>query len=319
MGANAPVTCLARSHGTAGNGTLYAGCWDKTIHSWSLTTRKPIRRYIGHTDFVKCVTTCMIKRVEILISGSSDASIIVWDASNGKKLHVLKGHARGVLCLTVDPTSVNAATGSSEEVTLFSGDSTREIRRWRISLESAREDPTEPILAHETSVNRIHFDEGEEDLWTASSDNTIKHLVRSRGWEADSSFKHPDFVRDVLPFMSHVVTACRDEEVRVWNASSEKVVCTYSGHYDEVTGLALTTRAKEDKSLEPVVVSVSIDGTIRTWSLDPQEIKTYNHREQEEAARLASEVNVDGAADAPVMTAEEEAELAELMDDDESE
>ena len=32
-------------------------------------------------------------------------------------------------------------------------------------------------------------------------------------------------------------TACRDEEVRVWDLGTGELVCTYSGHFEEVTGL----------------------------------------------------------------------------------
>jgi WD40 repeat protein len=45
--------------------------------------------------------------------------------------------------------------------------------------------------------------------------------VRADGWKANLSLEHPDFVRDVVVYEAGgwVVTACRDEEVRVWNRS----------------------------------------------------------------------------------------------------
>jgi hypothetical protein len=58
-------------------------------------------------------------------------------------------------------------------------------------------------------------------MWTASADKTAKCLVRADGWKANLSLDHPDFVRDILVDEAGgwVVTACRDEEVRVWNRS----------------------------------------------------------------------------------------------------
>jgi hypothetical protein len=46
-------------------------------------------------------------------------------------------------------------------------------------------------------------------------------LVRQDGWKANLTLEHPDFVRDVVVYETGgwVVTACRDEEVRVWNRS----------------------------------------------------------------------------------------------------
>lgn len=258
----------------------------------------------------------------MLVSGSADASIIVWDVSTGKKLHVLKGHARGILDLALDPVSV--ATGASvHEVVLFSADSTREIRQWHISLSAASQVAVEPILAHETSVNRLRFEDAtvtdgevEADLWTASSDKTAMHLVRARDWKADTVLVHPDFVRDVIVDVrgGWVVTACRDEEVRVWDAATGELACVYSGHYDEVTGLALLGPEDGSAGQPSRVVSVSIDGTVRVWVLDANEMK----KAREEAERLAIGIvpAEEEKADVNKLTAEEEAELAELMDED---
>lgn len=303
-----------------GERVLFAGCWDKTVHSWHLSSRKPLRRYTGHTDFVKCVLVTSISGTGVLLSGSADATIIVWEISTGKKLHVLKGHARGILDLAVDP----ASSTTKDEMVLFSADSVRDIRRWRISLSAATESPETPIRAHETSVNKLRFEDpvvtdtddadADADLWTASSDNTAQHLVRSRNWTADTTLAHPDFVRDIVVDQEAgwVITACRDEDVRVWNASTGDLVCTFVGHYEEVTGLALLPGLDGQRAKR--VVSVSIDGTVRVWSLDAGEMKKVN----EEAERLANGVVETEKEEVKesLLTAEEEAELAELMDSD---
>lgn len=255
-----------------------------------------------------------LKGTSYLISGGADANIIVWNVASGAKLHVLKGHIRGILDLAIDPYS-----SSSEEIVLFSASSDREIRSWKIMQTSAQEIAA-PILAHATSVNKLRFEgdvNSEGDLWTASADKTAAHLVRSRNWESDTTLQHPDFVRDVVfsPQDNFVVTACRDEEVRVWNASSGDLACVYSGHYEEVTGLTLTKGEGGNR-----IVSVSIDGTVRVWSLEAEEVK----RVREEAERAESGgVEVEGEEEKKkkkkeegMLTAEEEAELAELMEDD---
>jgi WD40 repeat protein len=109
----------------------------------------------------------------------------------------------------------------------------------------------------------------------------------------------------VLPFedLGLVVTACRDEEVRVWDIASGKCICVYEGHFEEVTGLARVGRS--------TVVSVSIDSTIRQWGLDKAEMKKYS----EEREKAASGEGSEESRGKPQLTAEEEDELAELMDD----
>jgi len=282
---------------------VFAGCWDKSVWSWNASTRQPVTRYIGHGDFVKAVLPISIQGTELLVSASADAGIIVWDVATGKKVHTLKGHTRGVLALALDPEESNP---SKDTVTIFSAGSDRELRRWSISIDRATEMLPSPIIVHETSIDAIHFDT-DGDLWSASADKTAKCLVRGRDWEEDSRFEHPDFVRDVAidEEGGWVLTACRDEDVRVWDKSSGKLHHTFSGHYEEVTALYMLTGHR--------LVSASIDGTIRLWSLKIQDLAKAVQEAEDEKAGKVKEPDVEEKED--LMTAEEEAELAELMGD----
>lgn len=300
----APLTCLA----IGSNKTVYTGSWDKTIYAINpSSTSHKVQTLTSHTDFIKCLLTATLSQTPILLSGSADATIIVWDLTTNRPLHKLKGHTKALQDLAIDPQSLQSdASGNLESFTLYSASSDREIRRWHISLKSACELSEDPILAHDTSVYRIRFD-ADGDLWTASADKTAKHLVRDRNWESDTTLQHLDFVRDVLPFeeLGLVVTACRDEEVRVWEISSGKLVCTYTGHFEEITGLARVAGNPRK------VVSVSIDGTVRQWSLERQDMVKY----QEDLAK-GEKKDEEVEKKEGLLTAEEEAELAELMDDD---
>jgi WD40 repeat protein len=260
---------------------------------------------------VKCLTATSLNGKRILISGGADAAIVVWNVETGKQLYKLKGHTKALQDLAIDPLSIpEGTTEPGDTFTLFSASSDREIRRWHISLDSAYELPESvesTILAHDTSVYKLYFD-SEGDLWTASADKTAKHLVRSRGWEADTVLQHPDFVRDVAisERLGLVVTACRDEEVRVWDAASGDLMCAYSGHYEEVTGLIV---------VGSMVVSVSIDGTLRKWGLGKDAMENYR-KEIEDVEKGEEKESVKDGATGGMLTAEEEAELADLMDDD---
>lgn len=83
---------------------------------------------------------------------------------------------------------------------------------------------------------------------------------------------------------------------------------TFTGHADEVTALAVV--GERGKWL----ISVGIDCTIRRWSLKPVDLKAA----REEAKKLKEGEEVEKKVEEKkegVLTAEEEAELAELMDD----
>ncbi|WEW55855.1 hypothetical protein PRK78_001288 [Emydomyces testavorans] len=294
-GPTAPLTSLCFS---ADGMTVFAGCWDKNIWSWDVKTHKPGRKYVGHTDFVKTVFCPWVADCNLLISGGADAEVIVWDVINGTRLHVLKEHSRGVQDLAMDP--VVAEDNSS--IVIFSAGSDRKILHFRIPLNVGNLSVSEPILEHETSVYRLFFDE-DGDLWTASADKTAKCLTRESGWKSEISLEHPDFVRDVVVHEAGgwVITACRDEEVRIWNRATGKLHHTYSGHFEEVTGLLL---------FGSKVVSVSIDGTIRQWSLHPEDLR----RAKLEASGTALQ-NEETPPQQGLLTEEEERELDELLNE----
>ena len=81
---------------------------------------------------------------------------------------------------------------------------------------------------------------------------------------------------------------------------------TFSGHFEEVTGLLL---------LGQTVVSVSIDATIRKWSLKPEELRKAIADAEE--ARKGPVEEIQEPTKPSLMTAEEERDLAELMADTE--
>lgn len=78
----------------------------------------------------------------------------------------------------------------------------------------------------------------------------------------------------------------------------------YSGHFEEVTGLLL---------LGNKVVSVSIDATIRQWSLSSEDLR----QAKLEAAGAAPESG-DRTPQEGMLTEEEERELAALLDEDDT-
>ncbi|GIJ83797.1 hypothetical protein Asppvi_002627 [Aspergillus pseudoviridinutans] len=297
-GPTAPVTSICFS---PDGKLLFAGCWDKTIWSWDVASGQTQHRYEGHTDFVRSVISSSLRGQDLLISGGADAQILVFDIASGKRLHTLKGHAKGVQDLTMDPASLDP---ESKSLVVFSAGSDREIRWFDITSGTQDLTAMDPLLAHDTSVYKLFFD-SDGDLWTASADKTTKCLVREDGWKANLTLSHPDFVRDVVVYEQGgwVITACRDEEVRLWNRSTGQLYHTFSGHFEEVTGLVL---------VGSTVVSVSIDATIRQWSLRPDDLRTA----VEKAKKAKAEEEEPEQNPESMLTEEEERELAELMNED---
>lgn len=147
--------------------------------------------------------------------------------------------------------------------------------------------------------------------------------------------RHPDYVKAVLPIPAPIVAAATgvaggeeqsaavmtgsaDEDLRVWSiADEERVTRRQRGHWHEVEKLALWHGVVEEGEVEPAawyIISTGLDGSIRRWKLE--ELMVEGELEDE-----VEDETDDATADGPGkggsgMTAEEEAELAELMSDD---
>jgi WD40 repeat protein len=224
--------------------------------------------------------------------------------------------------LALQHLATDPILSTAESLVLVTASSDPSIRRWKITWDRYEQLPEAfhgrpdaerlTVQEHETSVYRLLFDiAGEDvDLWTASADGTAKCLARARSFETEDTFTHGDYVRGVVVTDKWVFTAGRDENVKVWDKASGKLYATLEGHFEEITDLVMLPDAKGEVSK---ICSVGIDGTIRTWPIDQAGLDTVVQKMKEvEAEPQKAEEKDEGN----MMTADEEAELAELMDDD---
>ncbi|KIW92775.1 uncharacterized protein Z519_06624 [Cladophialophora bantiana CBS 173.52] len=312
-GPQAPLTSLAFHAAQVPTGPptvsqVFSGCWDKSIWKYSFQGPTVIDQssFPAHQDFVKCLLVARTPdKQDILISGGADGDVRFW-ALDGQPLGSIKPQARGIECLVLDPLSpldspMVMLSTSKQEIFSFFVPAVSNITTHQLQL-------SPPIMAHATSVYKLHFDE-DGDLWTASADKTARRLLRDEGWKVDTTLTHPDFVRDVVTHDKYgwVVTACRDENVRVWNKATGDLHHVFTGHYEEVTGLCL---------VRDLVISVSIDATLRRWSLTPGDL---NKAVQEAKNPRLLEQEPEPNADLAMLTEEEEAELRALMEEEEQE
>ena len=318
QGSTAPMTCLVGFagdnlfQGQVQKGAVYAGGWNKQITSFPLspvvsnsTTNPKQITFKAHQDFVKCL--CLARYPDqtfVILSGGADGDLNIWTL-DGKRLASLRPQSRGIECITLDPFS------SSDAPRVFFSTSQREIYNFIVpnTAEMTRTiQLSDPIVQHETSVYRMRFD-NDGDMWTASADKTAKRLVREDGFLADTTLAHPDFVRDIVlhEAAALAITACRDEEIRLWNTGTSQLVHIFTGHYEEVTGLALKGN---------MLLSISIDATLRRWDLAPQGLA--------KAIELSKSPDLledepEPKNDLGMLTEEEEAELRALMEEEEVE
>ncbi|KAK7440209.1 hypothetical protein VKT23_017151 [Stygiomarasmius scandens] len=333
-GHRGPVSALALWSSPAGE-ILITGSWDKTIKLWDTNTKQIISSTDAHSDFVKSLL--VYPSLNILVSGSSDKIVRFWDltsALSGQPLTSvgsISTHTRPVECLDGQATGENSAE-------LCTGDTMGVINLWTLAREEGNTADVAPrwkstlkeqFKHHRTKITELKYRNG--SLWTASLDETVQILsTNSPSPSIPASITHPTGVRALLslsltPLAEPYLITGSGDILRVYDVSSLKepeLVNEIEGHWHDVTAIRLWIRKStieaEDgtkkTSVEPWVVSTSLDETVRRWRLGDlltPKPKSVEHKKvsSQPTPEAVKETSSSG------LTAEEEAELAELMDD----
>jgi F-box/WD-40 domain protein 7 len=142
----------------SGSTDLTIKVWDlSNSHSWSAIACRVTM--VGHTDTVRCVQ--MDSGRDLVISGSYDSSLKVWELRTGTCLRTLRGHEGPVLAIQ--------ARGNL----LVSGSGDRTLRLW--TLDSGQCSAT--LAGHGDAVTCLTLageEGGEMRIVSGSTDRTIK-------------------------------------------------------------------------------------------------------------------------------------------------
>ncbi|PPQ78522.1 hypothetical protein CVT25_011794 [Psilocybe cyanescens] len=331
-GHTGPVTSLAFCDRTPGSGDkeiLITGSWDKSIRLWDTVSKQQISSTPdAHADFVK--TLHVFPSLNLLVSGSSDKIVRFWDISQPisfgplKSLGSISSHTRPVECLDGEACLLDSAI-------LYTGDTMGIIKAWDLKKDSGSPPRWNASLKqtldhHRTRINDLVYKNGH--LWTASADDSVRLLFQG---PSDSDTKkltkpipHPVAVRAILPLSltdlgePYLLTAAGDI-LRTYDVSEldePDLLSEVDAHWHDITAIKLWMRrtvGEDGKTrVEPWIVTISLDKTIRKWRLSellnpsppPKNVPEVKKAEPTPTQASSSE-----------LTEEEERELAELMDE----
>ncbi|KAJ9116746.1 hypothetical protein QFC20_000681 [Naganishia adeliensis] len=325
-GHQGPCTSVAFFDPPQQDSLFFTGSWDKTIRIWNTE---------AHNDFVK--TLLVIPWLNILVSGGSDRQINLWNllpfkagaannASRGlQKLKTLKEHTRPVEALALaEPGTLSCA---ANEAIFYSADSMGVIRSWHVKREETTSASESSTTARDSGVTVT-----KKDVFEGHHTSVPEMMVGEGGlWSepplAATPIVHPDYVKSLLllptafhPTAPLLLTGSVDEDIRVYDVSEilessgvshsggasagiAKEIAIVKGHFGEVSSLRAWVKEGENGK-EPWIVSASLDGTLRRWSikdiLNPPEIPVEEEKPEPES----------------LMTEDEERELADLLGSD---
>jgi F-box/WD-40 domain protein MET30 len=261
----------------------------KDVYSERLTIERNWRRgrctvriLKGHTDGVMCLQfneTLSHPAFPVLITGSYDRTVRVWNMETGEELHCLKGHTRAVRALQFD--EVKLITGSM--------DGTLKVWDWR------RGKCIRTLTGHTEGVVCLNFDSNV--LASGSVDSTIR-VWNLRTGGAFTLRGHTDWVnavqlwdsngRQASPEVSTLFDGSRsppgascgpcidpgkmlfsasdDGTIKLWDLTLRTCVRVFTGHVGQVQSMRLLVASECDEEAEEdaseSVHPMSIDGSL---------------------------------------------------------
>lgn len=181
-----------------------------------------------------------------LISGSSDAALIVWDIHTAERIRTLRGHEESVLNVKF------------KDDVLVSCSKDRTVRIWHLS-DDGKATIRFVLRGHRAAVNAVQFKD--DRVVSASGDRAIKIWDMNSGECLKTLDSHSRGIACIEFDGKYIVSGSSDQTIKVWNAITGECVHTLISHTDLVRTLQLDSQSKR-------IISGSYDGTLKIWGLE---------------------------------------------------
>ncbi|KAI8381470.1 quinon protein alcohol dehydrogenase-like superfamily [Radiomyces spectabilis] len=173
-----------------------------------------LRVLSGHTDGVMCVQFCDL--MNVLMTGSYDKTVRVWNMETGQEVRVLTGHTRCVRALQFDDAKL--VTGAM--------DNTLKIWNWHTGQ------CIRTLEGHTGGVLSLHFDS--RILASGSTDRTIR-VWNFQAGECCTLTGHTEWVNSVRLFRENMlVSGSDDATIRLWDLQTRECLRVFRGHVGQV-------------------------------------------------------------------------------------
>jgi COMPASS component SWD2 len=210
---------------------------DHDLRYLSLYDNKYLRFFHGHTDRV--VSLSMSPIDDAFISGSLDGTVRLWNLRSERCQAVLRiptSHGKGLACTAFDPTGVVFVATTGDDIRLF------DVRQYdkgpftsfKPELSSDLWRPTSIEFSSDGQHMLVATDQGlllRLDAYDGRTVNAYRGHDTAGGGYAVSSVP---FTPCFSPDCNFVLSGSNNGNIFVWDASSGREVCQWTGHVGPV-------------------------------------------------------------------------------------
>ncbi len=222
------------------DGKLVAtGGYDKNVMVWNPAEVHPVDiarrldgkpdvksnylRLAGHDGPVRSVA--FSPNGKLVLSGSEDNTIRVWDVAAGEEVKALRGHG----------SSVRSCVFSPDGEWVLSGGDDDSVRLWNVQgYQEVRVLHARVLAGHEDAVLAARYSRDGREIVTASRDRTAELWNAASGEPLERFQEGHDFLVSGVVFYPdgrHLATGAGDNSVRIWDltAGTQTAVLTPTG------------------------------------------------------------------------------------------
>jgi Prp8 binding protein len=137
---------------------VYSASADMHLASWDLTSGTRIRRYVGHEEVINSMDISR-RGEEMLISGSDDSTIGIWDPRSKNAVDYIQ---------TEFPITAVAMSAAGNEI--YSGGIDNDIRVWDLRKKAV----VYSMLGHSDTVTSLRVSPDSQSLLSYAMDSTVR-------------------------------------------------------------------------------------------------------------------------------------------------
>lgn len=213
---------------------------------------KNTRTLKGHSSWVDAVA--IGKDGQILVSGSYDNTIKLWDLPTGKSVYTLVGHS----------STVHSVAISYDKKTVVSGSDDGTIKVWNTStgqlIRTVKDSASERNTA--TKVQSVSISKDGQKFVSGGDDRTVKiwQLETGKLVQTLHGHSHKVEVVAIAPDNQTIVSGSDDGTIKIWQLETGELIRTIHGDFGAIYALEISANGE-------TIVSGHGQKQIKIWQL----------------------------------------------------